>query len=127
MYFIRETDKSFERAAADLEKAVAEHGFGVLHVHDLGGTLRSKGIEFAEQCKVLEVCQPQQAAKVLAVDMRMNMALPCRLSVYTEGGKTYIGMIEPAQMLSSLSGDRELKAVADEVQARTVAMIEQAC
>ena len=44
MYYVVETDKSFEQAAADLEAAVTRHGFGVLHVHDLGQTLRSKGI-----------------------------------------------------------------------------------
>jgi uncharacterized protein (DUF302 family) len=29
-----------------------------------------------------------QAAKVLAADMRLNMALPCRISVFTESDKT---------------------------------------
>ena len=51
MYYIVETDKSFDQASADLESAVKRHGFGVLHVHDLGTTLRSKGIAFDEQCK----------------------------------------------------------------------------
>ena len=46
MYYIVETDKSFHQASADLESAVKRHGFGVLHVHDLGTTLRSKGIAF---------------------------------------------------------------------------------
>ena len=83
MYYVVESDKSFDQAAVDLEAAVARNGFGVLHVHDLGSTLRGKGVEFAEQCKVFEVCNPQQAAKVLATDMRLNMALPCRISVFT--------------------------------------------
>ena len=86
MYYIVETDKSFEQVSQDLEAAVAAHGFGVLHIHDLGATLRGKGIDFGEQCRVFEVCNPIQAAKVLATDMRLNMALPCRLSVFPEGG-----------------------------------------
>ena len=73
MYFIAESDKTFEQAASDLDAAVKRNGFGVLHVHDLGATLRSKGVEFAEQCKVFEVCNPVQAAKVMAADMRLNM------------------------------------------------------
>ncbi|MCB2028726.1 MAG: DUF302 domain-containing protein, partial [Rhodoferax sp.] len=95
MYYIAETDKPFEQAAQDLDAAVRRNGFGVLHVHDLGETLRSKGIDFAEQCRVFEVCNPAQAAKVLASDMRLNMALPCRISVYTEKGTTRIGLITP--------------------------------
>ena len=126
MYYIVETDKPFEQAAADLDAAVAAHGFGVLHVHDLGGTLRSKGIEFAEQCKVFEVCNPGQAAKVLSTDMRLNMALPCRISVFTDSGKTKIGLIKPAQMLSSLSDDPGLVQVAEEVEAKTIQMVDDA-
>jgi uncharacterized protein (DUF302 family) len=126
MYYTVETDKSFEQAAADLDAAVKAHGFGVLHVHDLGDTLRSKGIDFAEQCKVFEVCNPGQAAKVLSADMRLNMALPCRISVYTDKGKTQIGLIKPAQMLSSLSDEPALVQVAEEVEAKTIQMVDDA-
>jgi uncharacterized protein (DUF302 family) len=126
MYYIVETDKTFEQAATDLDAAVKAHGFGVLHVHDLGGTLRSKGIEFEEQCKVFEVCNPGQAAKVLSTDMRLNMALPCRISVFTDKGKTQIGLIKPAQMLSSLSDEPALVQVAEEVEAKTIQMVDDA-
>ena len=59
-------------------------------------------------------------------DMRLNMALPCRISVYTENGATRIGMIKPAEMLASLSDDDTLAAVATDVEARTMAMIDEA-
>ncbi len=75
MYYLVETNKPFDQASADLESAVKRNGFGVLHVHDLGATLRSKGIAFDKQCKVFEVCNPTQASKVLSADMRLNMAL----------------------------------------------------
>lgn len=126
MYYIVNSNKAFEQAAADLEAAVVEHGFGVLHVHDLGQTLRSKGETFPEQCRVFEVCNPGQAAKVMAADMRLNMALPCRISVYTENGQTQIGMIRPAEMLSALSSDTDLVRVAREVENKTIAMVEAA-
>lgn len=126
MYYIIETGKPFEKAAVDLEAAVKSHGYGVLHVHDLGATLHSKGIEFGEQCRILEVCNPGQAAKVLASDMRMNMALPCRISVYTEEGKTWIGMIRPEPMLGMLSGDPQLAVIAADVEAATRQMIDEA-
>ncbi|QFY41777.1 DUF302 domain-containing protein [Candidatus Methylospira mobilis] len=126
MYYTVESDKSFEQAAADLETAVLRNGFGVLHVHDIGTTLRSKGMNFDEQCKVFEVCNPGQAAKVLSVDMRLNMALPCRISVFTEHGKTRIGMIKPVQILAALSQDERLAQVAKEVEEKTTLMIDEA-
>jgi len=126
MYYIVETSKSFDQASADLDSAVKRHNFGVLHVHDLGSTLRSKGIAFDEQCKIFEVCNPGQAAKVLSTDMRLNMALPCRISVYTEKGKTKIGLIKPVQMLSALSQDPALLQVAKEVEGATIQMVDEA-
>ena len=125
MYYIVETNKSFSQAAIDLDAAVKKHGFGVLHVHDLGATLRNKGIAFTEECKVFEVCNPAQAAKVLATDMRLNMALPCRISVFTEAGKTKIGLIKPVQMLAALSQDAALMLVAREVEEKTIQMVDE--
>lgn len=126
MYYIVETTKSFDRASADLEAAVKRHGFGVLHVHDLGATLRGKGIAFDNQCKVFEVCNPVQAARVLSTDMRLNMALPCRISVFTENGKTQIGLIKPVQMLSALSQVAALTEVAQDVEDKTIKMVDEA-
>ncbi len=124
MYYVVDTDKSFEQAASDLEVEVKKLNFGVLHIHNIGNTLRSKGVDFAENCKVFEVCDPKQAAKVLAADMQLNMALPCRISVYTENGSTKIGMIKPAQLLSALSDDQVLQEVANEVEQITIQMID---
>ncbi len=126
MYYIVNSGKSFETASDDLQKAVIDHGFGVLHVHDLGNTLRAKRVPFTEQCRVFEVCNPGQASKVLATDMRLNMALPCRISVFTEGGKTRIGLIKPAEMLAALSQNPELASIAADVEAKTIAMVDDA-
>lgn len=126
MYYTVDTRKSFDQACSDLDAAVKRHGFGVLHVHDLGNTLRSKGQNFTEQCRVFEVCNPAQAARVLASDMQMNMALPCRISVYTQNGQTKIGMIKPTDMLAMLSRDPALSQVAQEVDDKTTQMIDEA-
>ena len=126
MYFIVDTDKTFEQASEDLDAAVKRHNFGVLHVHDMGETLRSKGMFFTEKCRVFEVCNPAQAVKVLATDMRLNMALPCRISVFTEEGKTRIGLIKPQQMLSALSDNPDLRKIAKEVEDATIRMVEEA-
>jgi uncharacterized protein (DUF302 family) len=125
-FFICETPKSLQKACTDLEQSVVTHGFGVLAVHDLGETLRTKGIEFHENCRVFEVCNPHQAARVLDADMELNMALPCRISVYTAAGQTRIGMIRPEGMLSALSRDPELLDIARQVEDSTEAIINAA-
>lgn len=126
MYYIVETEKTFDTAVRDLELAVKENSFGVLHIHDLGTTLRSKGVDFTKECKVFEVCNPLQASKVLAIDMNLNMALPCRISVYTEAGKVKIGYIKPEEMLGALSGDATLRQIASEVEKSMASIVNAA-
>lgn len=126
MYYIVESRKTFAQAAEDLDAAVRRNGFGVLHVHDIGATLRGKGVPFERECKVFEICNPRQAAQVMQADMRLNMALPCRISVYTGGGQTSIGMIEPDHLLRMLSDDPALQPIANEVEAQMRRMIDEA-
>jgi len=102
------------------------HGFGVLAIQDLGKILRSKGIQFKEQCHIFGVCNPKQAERVLNIQMKLNMALPCRISVYTEDKQTHISMIRPEGMLLALSDDVELKSIANEVECTMIEMIQTA-
>jgi len=126
MQYVVETSKSVEQACADLEAAVKQLNFGVLHVHNLRETLKKKGFDLPNECRILEICNPQQAINVLTEDMSMNMALPCRISVYEEGGKTKIGMIKPTTLLKSLSQSKVLMGIAEEVEQKTIQMIEEA-
>jgi uncharacterized protein (DUF302 family) len=116
MKMIYKTNKTVPQAVEDLQQSIAEKNFGVLHIHNLYETLNKKGVPFDQQCQVLDVCNPQQAAKVLLDDMDMNMALPCRISVYEKDGCTYIGMLSPKTMLSQLSDSETLQEVANEVE-----------
>lgn len=126
MRFIVDTNKPVDSALADLKTAVAEHQFGVLNVLDLQQTLKSKGHDLAQACYILDVCNPSQAVKVLNDDMGMNVALPCRISVYQQDGVTKIAMVKPAAMLSALSDSEALAVIADQVEASLVAIIQAA-
>jgi uncharacterized protein (DUF302 family) len=58
--------------------------------------------------------------------MAMNVALPSRISVYEDGGQTFIGMAKPTALLASLSGAPGLLAVAEEVEQVTIRMLDEA-
>lgn len=55
----------------------------------------------------------------------MNMALPCRISVYEDEGHTIIGMVRPTAMLAWLSDDPEIAKIAEEVEKQMVRMIDE--
>jgi uncharacterized protein (DUF302 family) len=116
MLHIVESKKPLTDVARDLEQAVARHKFGVLGVHDLRAKMAEKGVPFARECRIFEVCNPQQAKKVLEVNLEISTALPCRISVYEEGEVTKLATIKPTAMLE-LYATPGLKDVAREVEA----------
>lgn len=126
LYYIVDSKKPVSEAARDLESAVKRHGFGVLHVYDLKQTLKNKGVDLPIECRIFEVCNPQQAAKVLAADPDLNMALPCRISVYEHPGGTRIGTIKPSELLGLLTTKTELEGVAATVEEAIRQMIDEA-
>lgn len=126
MRYVVSSEKPIEQLLGDLQAAVAAHGFGVLNVLDLQQTLHKKGYDLSRACYILDVCNPQQALKVLNQDMDMSVALPCRISIYEAAGTSKIAMIKPAAMLGALSDSAELTAVADEVEATMLAIIDAA-
>jgi uncharacterized protein (DUF302 family) len=126
MKYILKSEHSVSAAVDRLVAALTARKFGVLHIHDLNKTLNSKGVPFEPECQVLEVCNPQQAAKVLSDDIDLNMALPCRVSVYEKDHQTHIGMISPKEMLKALSNSPALAEVAEEVEEVLKAAIDEA-
>jgi uncharacterized protein (DUF302 family) len=115
MLFKLPTDKSVTEAAAALHVAVQANHFGVMQVHNLQETMVKKGVEFARECLIFEVCQPQQAKKVLEQNMSVSTALPCRISIYEEGGRTILATLKPTVMLAMFQTPR-LAGVAQEVE-----------
>lgn len=126
MLYIKETTKSVEQAFQDLEASIRQHGFGLLHHYDFKRTLEEKGFDLRNECRVLEVCNPKQACEVLGMDMAINMALPCRISIYQDKGKTFIGMIPPTVLLAMVSGSSELRQAAEDVEQATRRIIDEA-
>ena len=126
MRYVVKSNKTPDQALADLIDSVKKHGFGVLHIYDLKETLASKGFDLPNACHILEICNPQQAINVLSEDMGMNIALPCRVSVYSESGSTKIAMAQPTKMLAALSDSTELARIAKEVEEAITAMIDDA-
>jgi len=119
------TDKTVSVAAAALHAAVQANHFGVMQVHNLKETMAKKGVEFARECLIFEVCQPQQAKKVLDQNMSVSTALPCRISIYEENGKTILASLKPTALLAMFNTP-QLKGVAQEVEDTIVKIMKEA-
>lgn len=126
MLYVREAHGSVDDVSQKMTTAVAAEKFGVLGVHDLKAKMAEKGVSFGPQCRIFEVCNPQQAKKVLEANMAVANALPCRICVYEEGGKVKVSTLKPTALLA-LFGTDSLRDVAAEVEASITRIVDEAC
>jgi uncharacterized protein (DUF302 family) len=119
------SSKPLDKTCTDLEGAVVAHGFGVMTVHDLKQTMAKKGVEFARECRIYEVCNPHQAKKVMEEDIDVSTALPCRISIYEHNGMTHLVTIRPTEMLS-LFQNSAAESVAREIEETMTAIMKDA-
>jgi uncharacterized protein (DUF302 family) len=96
---LRSTSRPLEKVCRRLPDVAQSHHFGLLGTHDLKQKITSKGIPFERECRVFEVCSPKQAQAMLAHRIEIATALPCRIAVYEEAGKTILATIRPTALL----------------------------
>ena len=125
MLFKMETPKQFELVCQDLEKAVVNNKFGVMAVHNLNETMKKKGVDFNRPCRIFEVCNPNQAKKVLERNMDLSSFLPCRVSVFMEGDKVIPATLKPTGIVSNFKLP-ELKQTAQAVEDTLIQIMKEA-
>lgn len=124
LLYIKETSSPVAEVGGRLERVAQNHQFGVINVIDLREKMHSKGVEFGPACIIYEVCNPHRAKEVLERKLEISTALPCRISVYKESGKTKVSTMLPTQVLG-LFGAEDLDSVAESVQSDLISMIDE--
>lgn len=125
MLYRVESRKTLGEVASGLEAAAQRHKFGVIAVHDLKAKMNEKGVDFDRECLIYEVCNPHQAKKVLEANAEVSTALPCRISVYSEGAGLTLATLRPTALID-LFKTPALRAVAQEVEEVIVQMMNEA-
>ena len=120
-----ESDKSFDQVLTDLKAGLATVNFGVLWELNLRDKLHEKGLEFADNIQILEVCNPRQAKRALETQIEVGAFLPCKVVVFEKGGKVRIGLPRPSELIG-LIDNPSLGDVATEVEAALKSAIDSA-
>ena len=122
MKYVQEEYGIVDDIFGKIEQAAKDNDFGVLDIHDLKQKMASKGVDFAPECRIVEVCNPHKAKEVLDRNMAISAALPCRISVYEEDGKVKIATIRPTYMLD-LFDSPALRSVAQNIEETIIRII----
>jgi len=117
------TQKSIDTTISDLTENLKEIGFGVLETLDFKKILSEKGLEFADDYKLMEVCNPQLAKQVIEANPDLGLLLPCTIAVYKKDNENFISLARPTSLLSMVS-DENLKISGEDIEKGLIKIID---
>lgn len=123
MLYLEKSQKSVQEVVDKIQEIVPNYKFGVLHIHNIHNTLNSKGIDFKNECQVLDICNPNVASSFLGEDMSLSAIMPCKISVYNEGDETIIATNSVVQLVDDINPD--LIELAQETQETILKIIDE--
>ena len=117
---------SFDDAVERTRQALSEQGFGVLTEIDMKATLKAKLGEDMENYLILGACNPPLAHRAVNVDRQIGLLLPCNVVVRADPMTEDTVLVEAMdpQVLVDVTGEAELRPVADEVATKLRAAID---
>ncbi|ETP68004.1 hypothetical protein AC739_17915 [Planococcus glaciei] len=119
-----ETAKGRDEAVQALTENLQAEKFGILWNFDLTAKLQEKGTDFDTPFTILEVCNPQEANRVLSEDLMVGYFLPCKIVVYEEEGTTKIGMPKPSALIEMVHNE-SIKQIALDIEERLIGCIDK--
>lgn len=105
MVYIEKSEKSVQEVVDKIQEIVSDYKFGVLHIHNVKETLNSKGIDFKNECQILDICNPKIAEEFLSEDMSLSSIMPCKISVYKDDKETTIATNSLVQLVDDINPD----------------------
>lgn len=115
-------DTPFEETVTAVREALADQGFGVLTEIDVQATLKKKLDHDMAPYLILGACNPPLAKRGLDAEVSLGLLLPCNVVVRADGDRTVVEAIDPQTMVE-LTGNDDLKSVADEAALRLAAAL----
>lgn len=125
LIYEKSTNKSFGDAIESIKKELKDRKFGVLWELNFKDKMAEHNIDFPNNFKILEVCNPQKANEVLSKHLEAGYFLPCKMVVYENEDKVFIGTARP-EILIGMMGYDDLGYVATEVERILIEAIDAA-
>ena len=109
MFFENKSRYGFNETINQLSDIVPESGWKIIQILDLQETMKKNGKEVLP-VKVVEMCKPDYAYKLLSDDDQRIYAnmMPCRISIHEKSdGQTYVSRMNAAMFASQIGGVME--------------------
>ena len=115
-YFSKLLEMKFDDAVAQVTRALAAKGFGVLTTIDVRTTMKIKlGVELAPYT-ILGACNPHFAWRALQAEDKIGTMLPCNVVVReAKPGTVEVAALDPVASMTAIDNPA-LSSIASEVR-----------
>ena len=117
------TQKAMDDVIEEITSNLTKIKFGVLGTLDFKEIFAKKGIDFPNEYKLLEVCNPVAAKQALDSDPDIGLLLPCTIAVYDRDGQNYVSLARPTVLLS-VAQNTDLEAMGKEIESKLIKVID---
>ena len=117
------TQKTIDTVIAEITAKLSEIKFGVLGTLDFKEIFAKKGIDYSDQYKLLEICNPQAAKQALDSDPNIGLLLPCTIAVFEKNGENYISLAKPTELLS-VASNTKLESMGKDIETKLIKVID---
>jgi len=121
---VRDSGYDLETTVENVKRAVNNNNFFYGRVQTLEYGLTDPANENPKQV-IVYFCNISMLNQALAIDPRVGMFLPCRVTILETNGKVQVMSVNPG-VLSSLFNNSELNRLCDEMSKSYTAIIEEA-
>jgi len=115
-------DVPLHQARDLVEVALRAEGFGILWDLDLQDVLLRKADKDIGAYRLLSVCHPQLAARILDIDRALGLLLPCKIALWPERGGTTMAVLR-ADTTAEMAATPALLPIAREAEHRLEAVL----
>lgn len=117
------TQKAMNDVIEEITSNLTKIKFGVLGTLDFKEIFAKKGIDFPNEYKLLEVCNPVAAKQALDSDPNIGLLLPCTIAIYEKNDENYISLARPTVLLS-VAQNTGLEAMGKEIESKLIKVID---
>jgi len=121
---VRDSPYDFKTTVENVKQAVSNNNFFYGRVQTLEYGFTSPETENPKQV-IVYFCNVSLLNQVLAIDPRVGMFLPCRITILEQDGKVKVMSVNP-KVLSSLFNNSELNRLCDQMSQSYTAIMEEA-
>jgi uncharacterized protein (DUF302 family) len=114
-YFTKTVSRSFEQAVSDVTLALKEKGFGIITEIDVTKTFKDKLEADFRPYRILGACNPKFAYKVLNLEDKVGIMLPCNVIVQQhDDGTVEVTAVDPEAAMQGIK-NKQIEKFACEV------------